>query len=146
MTYYIYSSAKLPSTDYVLDTTLEQNPLYANTNIATIANSIGLIAIANVSNTQPSNTSIRVVEKDNTGNLYMTWIESSVWANTQADMRAATIARIHRNTLLADCDWTQMPDVPANTSIKWTAYREALRNIPSQNTFPQTITWPVKPE
>ena len=119
--------------------------MYANIDISIVANSIGLVAIANVSNTQPSNTSIRVVEKDNTGNLYMTWIESSAWANTQADMRASTIARIQRNSLLAACDWTQMPDAPAGTAAKWASYRTALRNIPSQNTFPRVISWPSKP-
>ena len=146
MNYYISLSAKLPSTDYVQDTTLMENPMYANTDISVVASVIGLVLIANVSNTQPTDTSIRVVEKDNTGNLYMTWMESSDWANTQSDMRASTIARIRRNTLLSATDWTQMADAPVGTAAKWAPYREALRNLPSQNTFPRVITWPVKPE
>ena len=145
MNYYISLSAKLPSTDYVQDTILLQNPMYANTDISIVASVIGLVLIANVSNTQPTDTSIRVVEKDNTGNLYMTWMESSDWANTQSDMRASTIARIRRNTLLSATDWTQMPDVPVGTATKWAPYREALRNLPSQNTFPRVITWPSSP-
>jgi hypothetical protein len=145
MNYYISSNAKLPSTDYVQDTILLQNPMYANIDMSIVASATGLVLIANVSNTQPSNTSIRVVEKDNTGNLYMTWIESSDWANTQSDMKASTIARIRRNTLLAASDWTQMADAPAGTAAKWAPYREALRNLPSQNTFPRVITWPSTP-
>jgi len=27
-----------------------------------------------------------------------------------------------------------------------TAYRQALRDVPQQEGFPQTITWPTKPE
>jgi len=148
MTYYLSSSATIPSTDYVLDTTLLLNPAFANANIevSTVANVIGLVPVANVSTTQPTPTSIQVVEKDNTGNLYMTWMESSDYANTQADLKASTIYRIRRNALLAASDWTQMPDVPANTSIKWATYRQELRDITSQNTFPRIINWPVKPD
>ena len=146
MNYYIYSNAKLPSTDYVQDTILLQNPMYANIDMSIVASATGLVLIANVSNTQPTNTSIRVVEKDNTGNLYMTWIESSDWANTQSDMKASTIARIRRNNLLSASDWTQMADAPTGIASKWAPYREALRNLPSQNTFPRVITWPTNPD
>lgn len=146
MTYYISPNTKLPSTEYVEDITLLQNTPYVNVSINAITNMLGLVPIANVSNTRPTNTSIQVVEKDNTGNLYMTWMESSDYANTQSDLKASTIYRIRRNSLLSASDWTQMPDVPANTSIKWATYRQALRDITSQNTFPKSIIWPVKPD
>jgi len=146
MTYYISPNTKLPSTEYVEDITLLQNTPYVNVSINAITNMLGLVPIANVSNTRPTNTSIQVVEKENTGNLYMTWMESSDYANTQSDLKASTIYRIRRNSLLSASDWTQMPDVPANTSIKWATYRQALRDITSQNTFPKSIIWPVKPD
>ena len=40
--------------------------------------------------------------------------------------------RMIRNFLLADCDWTQMPDAAINADIKaqWTAYRTKLRQLP----------------
>ena len=40
--------------------------------------------------------------------------------------------RMIRNFLLADCDWTQMPDAVISSDLKaqWTAYRAKLRSIP----------------
>lgn len=57
----------------------------------------------------------------------------------------AAAARAHRNALLAATDWTQAADVPQATKDKWAPYRQALRNVPQQSGFPQTIDWPVKP-
>ena len=51
-----------------------------------------------------------------------------------------------RNNLLADSDWTQLPDVPEATRTKWQAYRQALRDITLQDGFPQNIIWPEMPE
>lgn len=49
-----------------------------------------------------------------------------------------------RNTLLAECDWTQLPDVPAVTQLAWTAYRQGLRDITEQ-IDPFNVVWPDKP-
>ena len=40
--------------------------------------------------------------------------------------------RMIRNYLLADCDWTQMPDAVLSTELKsqWTTYRTKLRSLP----------------
>ena len=57
----------------------------------------------------------------------------------------AASARAQRNGLLLECDWTQLPDVPAGTAALWVSYRQALRNVPQQGGFPTTITWPTKP-
>ena len=40
--------------------------------------------------------------------------------------------RMIRNFLLADCDWTQMPDADIDADLKaqWTAYRTKLRQLP----------------
>jgi hypothetical protein len=58
---------------------------------------------------------------------------------------AAMQIRIKRNKLLAACDWTQVNDVPAATSQKWAAYRQALRDITEQQTFPENVVFPVAP-
>lgn len=52
-----------------------------------------------------------------------------------------------RNALLADSDWTQLPDVPLSAEQKtaWAAYRQALRDVPAQAGFPDNINWPQKP-
>ena len=54
--------------------------------------------------------------------------------------------RSQRNTLLAACDWTQLPDVPLDTEQKqaWVVYRQALRDVTSQ-ADPYNIEWPVAP-
>ena len=54
--------------------------------------------------------------------------------------------RNQRDTLLAACDWTQLPDVPLDTEQKqaWVVYRQALRDVTSQ-ADPYNIEWPVAP-
>ena len=57
----------------------------------------------------------------------------------------AASARAMRNDLLQKTDWTQASDVPQATKTAWTAYRQALRDVPQQSGFPAKITWPVSP-
>lgn len=52
--------------------------------------------------------------------------------------------RSRRDALLAQSDWTQLPDVPLPTKEAWAAYRQALRDIPQQ-TDPHNISWPTPP-
>jgi hypothetical protein len=58
-------------------------------------------------------------------------------------------ARAERNHLLAESDWTQLPDaraaMGAEKAAEWDAYRQALRDVPDQPSFPTDIVWPVKP-
>jgi len=55
--------------------------------------------------------------------------------------------RSTRNRLLADCDWTQLPDAQLSTTDKkkWTDYRQELRDLPT-NCDPSNITWPPSPK
>ncbi|HOB44347.1 MAG TPA: tail fiber assembly protein, partial [Bacillota bacterium] len=52
--------------------------------------------------------------------------------------------RIVRNRLLAECDWTQIPDVPLTEEQKeaWREYRQALRDIPQTFATPDEVVWP----
>lgn len=52
-------------------------------------------------------------------------------------------ARALRDELLASTDWTANSDVTMTEEM--TAYRQALRDIPAQAGFPNTVTWPVAP-
>ena len=57
-------------------------------------------------------------------------------------------ARTKRDQLLAESDWTQVLDAPIDTGTRdaYRVYRQALRDIPEQDTFPEYIQWPDKPE
>lgn len=56
-------------------------------------------------------------------------------------------ARSERDRLLLNSDWTQLPDSPLDATSKsaWADYRQDLRDITSQTTFPYVITWPTAP-
>lgn len=56
--------------------------------------------------------------------------------------------RNKRNTLLRECDWTQMPDSPLNNEKKteWLTYRNNLRNLPQTFSNPDEVIWPNVPE
>jgi len=51
--------------------------------------------------------------------------------------------RYVRDDLLAETDWWAASDRTMTDAE--TTYRQALRDIPAQEGFPTTITWPTKP-
>jgi len=53
--------------------------------------------------------------------------------------------KIKRNALLAESDWTQLPDVVLSNKEQWATYRQQLRDITTQSD-PFNIVWPSKPE
>lgn len=56
--------------------------------------------------------------------------------------------RYRRESLLQETDWVVIMNTEKGTSIpsEWEAYRQALRDITTQDGFPYTVTWPTKPE
>jgi hypothetical protein len=79
------------------------------------------------------------------GNNYDYDYTNKVWVlNTD---QAALQIRNTRTSLLTQCDWTQATDSPLTASVKqqWITYRQALRDITKQSTFPTTVTWPTAP-
>lgn len=56
------------------------------------------------------------------------------------------VIKAKRNMLLAESDWTQLPDVPINTKTQWATYRQELRDVTSQTGYPFDVIWPTKPE
>lgn len=52
--------------------------------------------------------------------------------------------RGRRNALLAACDFRMLADAPWDTA-PWTAYRQALRDLPSATVDPRLAVWPVAP-
>ena len=78
------------------------------------------------------------------------WIQQwSVEALSQDEINAntaqqAAAVRADRNARLAATDWTQIADSTADKAA-WATCRQALRDVPSQAGFPQSVTWPQEP-
>jgi hypothetical protein len=69
---------------------------------------------------------------------------AQVWSIVQIDEQVATNnVRAHRNRLISDTDWMALTD---NTMPpEWASYRQALRDLTSQDGFPFAVAWPEKP-
>lgn len=63
---------------------------------------------------------------------------------TERTSEQAIKVRSERNGKLATCDWTQLTDAPVDAAT-WAGYRQALRDITSQEGFPWQIDWPIAP-
>lgn len=95
------------------------------------------------STTQPSFDSIVERPKELLPVLTGTeWVQQ--WT-TELYVDASDRARNHRDRLLSQSDWTQVSDAPVD-QIAWATYRQALRDVPTQENFPSSIIWPNKPE
>ena len=92
------------------------------------------------------------VNKD--GKWTQVWVEEDIFSGPtkaadeaahteQLDIAAAESARAKRNSRLALTDFHGLTD---NTmTAEMTTYRQALRDVPAQAGFPNTITWPEGP-
>ena len=67
--------------------------------------------------------------------------------NTPSTEEVIMIRRSERDDLLDASDWTQMADtsLSADDKAAWATYRQALRDVPQQPGFPETIAWPETP-
>ena len=78
------------------------------------------------------------------------WFETSIpvpaVAVAAGDSAEGTVISTAK-ALLAESDWSMMPDVPMTAGKKkeWEAYRKALREIKLQSGFPDNVSWPAKP-
>ena len=70
-----------------------------------------------------------------------------VLTDAEYDTVLAASARQKRGRLIAATDYLVTPDYPISDDrlAKVKTYRQALRDIPEQEGFPRTITWPEKP-
>lgn len=61
------------------------------------------------------------------------------------DEELAVQVRAERDKLLTESDWTQVADAPVDQAA-WATYRQALRDVPEQEGFPENVVWPTTPE
>jgi hypothetical protein len=80
------------------------------------------------------------------GQWLQTWQVTAASAEEIAERLQSKEAEVRqqRNELLSTCDWTQLPDSPADHEA-WATYRQALRDVTAQEGFPWDITWPEAP-
>jgi hypothetical protein len=80
------------------------------------------------------------------GEWLQTWQVTPASAEEIAErlQRKEAEVRHQRNDLLSACDWTQLPDSPADHEA-WAAYRQALRDVTAQEGFPWDVVWPEAP-
>ena len=72
-------------------------------------------------------------------------VQAQIDAKVAADNAALEATeRATRDELLKATDHYGLSDVTMTDAM--VAYRQALRDVPQQAGFPQTITWPTKPE
>jgi len=83
------------------------------------------------------------------GNIPFTAEEEAEWDAMEAqyasetDTREAEKVRQERNQLLQQTDWMAGSDV--TMSDDWRTYRQALRDVPLQEGFPNDVIWPTEP-
>jgi len=89
---------------------------------------------------------VRVDPYIENGKVYTVQVESLNADELQAQINSLALkARIKRNQLLKDSDWTQGRDIQDSIAESWAIYRQALRDTTAQELFPQNITWPTPP-
>lgn len=105
---------------------------------------------------EPSSASKTVVSngvtQDSDGNWVFTWTEQIAFTEyTDDDGNVVTVEtqlevaeRSARDELLRATDHYGLSDVTMSEAMS--TYRQALRDVPQQEGFPGTITWPTKPE
>lgn len=92
--------------------------------------------------------------KDKLGDLSWVGLEDQGWFEVEGTLPSSGVSSLSdiewnkAKGLLIDSDWSMLPDVPmtAGDKEKWIEYRKALREIKLQEGFPDTISWPAKPE
>ena len=57
------------------------------------------------------------------------------------------VLRGRRDQALRASDWSQLPDAPLSAAQRaaWSAYRQALRDLPANTTDPTAPAWPTAP-
>jgi hypothetical protein len=63
----------------------------------------------------------------------------------EVNSRLSESQRKKRDSYLMKSDWTQVADAPVDQAA-WATYRQELRDVTSQDTFPSEVTWPVAPQ
>lgn len=133
----------------------EVKKLHPNTSLPSIwgesvYDGLGIDPVSFTSKPSPSSAYKVVMEaapiQDSDGNWVGVWSEQDMNDEQKADFDQLKSEEVRgrRDTLLAETDFFALSDVTMSSAM--TTYRQALREVPQQEGFPGTITWPTKPE
>lgn len=89
------------------------------------------------------NCYVKEVEPTSDGTRVFQIVETSF----QSEDYLSKKARIMRDELISSTDYLVLPDYPISDDERALvfAYRQALRDVPQQDGFPTSISWPEKP-
>ena len=133
---------------------------------ANVCDALGVDPVLAAPAPEPSDSYKSVVRngavQDANGNWVQAWVEREMFTeytddegnvqtvdaqktayDTQQSNELATAERAERDRLLKETDHYGLSDVTMSSEM--TTYRQALRDVPQQDGFPSTITWPTKP-
>lgn len=147
---YILTNLITPNKNIFTQEQIVRSLAVVNCPDADVANSellstYGYAQVPDIQSSQPTPTSIVVVDKSN-NEWYLRWMEEQDYNDLKNNLFNSNVVRKQRNKLLSQTDWTQCKDVSNEMSTKWVAYRQALRDITSQEGFPDSVTWPTPPQ
>lgn len=123
---------------------------------SSVYEALGIDPIYDINTPEPSSEDKEVirsgVEQNDEGNWVYAYTEVNKYASEEEKTTAleaierakAQGIRDKRNNILAKTDWMGLSDV--TMSAEWATYRQALRDVPAQDGFPNTINWPSEPE
>ena len=130
----------------------EFRALFPNTSLPllteAVLNELGADVILEGAQAQP--TRYQIAFRDGVEQVDGKWFTKYSVSDLDADGIAAKDAeqaksvRATRNSLIAECDWTQVEDSPVDKAA-WAVYRQELRDLPSQAGFPFDVIYPTKP-
>jgi hypothetical protein len=76
------------------------------------------------------------------------WVDPR--SKSDIDKHAAMTVRVERDKRLLASDWTDTSTAPTRLGEQlysaWQSYRQSLRDIPKQATFPHNVNWPTPPQ
>ena len=133
---------------------------------ANVCDALGVDPVLEAPAPEPSAAYKSVVRngavQDSNGNWVQAWVERDMFTeytddngdvqtvaaqktayDTLINNDLANSARSKRDGLLKETDHYGLSDVTMSDAMK--TYRQALRDVPAQSGFPNSITWPEKP-
>jgi hypothetical protein len=130
----------------------EFRALFPNTSLPllteTVLNELGADVVLEGAQAQP--TRYQIGFRDGVAQIGDKWFTKYSVGDLDADGIAAKDAeqaksvRATRNSLIAECDWTQVEDSPVDKAA-WATYRQELRDLTLQAGFPFDVVYPTKP-